>query len=164
MAYLGYKRKAYMKYMKEQERIKMWKAEQARKRRKLKQWKHLSTTFIMQLVVVALIIVFYGVFAMGIMANEKGSKVGVGNFVMAVSYTESYNDLQYVANFVNCDMAMDYYNNNCASQGAMIMMCQLEEYLYMPIGHNSDSSFNFEPTDKQSCGFVGVQKPKFTED
>ena len=32
----------------------------------------------------------------------------------------------------------------------------------MPIGHNSDSSFDFEPTDRQSCGFVGVQKPKFT--
>ena len=162
MAYLGYKRKAYMNYMKEQERIKMWKAEQARKRRKLKQWKHLSTTFIIQLVVVALIIVFYGVFAMGITAEEKGSKVGVGNFVMAVSYTDSYDDLVYVSNFVNCDHAMKYYNDNCTD--AKIMMCQLEQYLYMPIGHNSDSSFDFEPTDRQSCGFVGVQKPKFTED
>ena len=94
-------------------------------------------------------------------AKAEGSKVVVGPFVMAVSYTESYDDLQYVANFVNCDMALDYYNNNCTS--AKIMMCQLEEYLYMPIGHNSDSSFDFEPTDKQSCGFVGVQKPKFTE-
>ena len=164
MAYLGYKRKAYMNHMREQERIKQWKAEQARKRLKLRRWKNLSSTFILQLVVVALIIVFYGVFAMGVLAQDKGSKVGVGNFVMAVSYTESYDDLVYVANFVNCDMAMDYYNNNCASQGAMIMMCQLEDKLYMPIGHNSDSSFDFEPTDKQSCGFVGVQKPKFTEE
>mgnify|MGYP000701498751 FL=1 len=95
---------------------------------------------------------------------EAGNKVGVGDFVMAVSYTESYNDLQYVANFVNCDHAMKYYNENCATQGAMIMMCQLEKYLYMPIGHDSDSSFDFEPTDRQSCGFVGVQKPKFTKD
>ena len=162
MAYLGYKRKAYMNYMKEQERIKMWKAEQARKRLKLRRWRSLSTAFILQLVVVALIIVFYGVFAMGIMAEEKGSKVGVGNFVMAVSYTDSYDDLVYVSNFANCDHALNYYNQNCTS--AKIMMCQLEEYLYMPIGHNSDSSFDFEPTDRQSCGFVGVQKPKFTED
>jgi len=162
MAYLGYKRKAYMNYMKEQERIKMWKAEQARKRLKLRRWRNLSTAFILQLVVVALIIVFYGVFAMGIMAEEKGSKVGVGNFVMAVSYTDSYDDLVYVSNFANCDHALNYYNQNCTS--AKIMMCQLEEYLYMPIGHNSDSSFDFEPTDRQSCGFVGVQKPKFTED
>jgi len=162
MAYLGYKRKAYMDHMKEQERIKMWKAEQARKRKKLKQWKHLSTTFIIQLVVVALIIVFYGVFASALIAKDKGSKIGVGNFVMAVSYTDSYDDLVYVSNFVNCDHAMKYYNNNCTD--AKIMMCQLEKYLYMPIGHKSDSSFDFEPTDKQSCGFVGVQKPKFTED
>jgi len=87
-------------------------------------------------------------------AKAEGSKVGVGNFVMAVSYTDSYNDLQYVANFVNCDMALDYYNLNCTN--ASIMMCQLEEYLYMPIGHNSDVPFDFEPTDRQSCGFVGV--------
>ena len=38
------------------------------------------------------------------------------------------------------------------------MMCQLEQYLYA-YGHDSDSSFDFEPTDRQSCGFVGVQKP-----
>jgi len=132
-----------------------------RQKRKVKELCHVSTTTILQLVIVALMIVFYGVFAMGILAQEKGSKVGVGNFVMAVSYTESYDDLQYVANFVDCDMAMDYYNANCTN--AMIMMCQLEKFLYMPIGHNSDSSFDFAPTDKQSCGFVGVQKPKFTE-
>jgi hypothetical protein len=95
---------------------------------------------------------------------QAGSKVGVGNFVMAVSYTESYDDLQYVANFVNCDMALDYYEMNCATQGAMIMMCQLEKYLYMPIDHVSDSSFDFEPTDRQSCGFVGVQQPKLYKD
>ena len=161
MAYLGYKNIAFRKHMKEQERIKMWKAEQARKRLKFRRWRNLSTTLILQLVIVALIVVFYGVFAMGIMAEEKGSKVGVGNFVMAVSYTDSYDDLVYVSNFVDCDHAMNYYNNNCTD--AKIMMCQLEKYLYMPIGHNSDSSFDFAPTDKQSCGFVGVQKPKFTE-
>jgi len=162
MSYLGYKNIAFRKHMKEQERIRLWKEEQKAKRKKFREWRNITTTSILQLVLVALIIVFYGVFAMGIMANEKGSKVGVGNFVMAVSYTDSYDDLVYVSNFVTCDMAMDYYNQNCTD--AKIMMCQLEKYLYMPIGHNSDSSFDFEPTDKQSCGFVGVQKPKFTED
>ena len=132
-------------------------------KRKYKGLCNIATTTILQLVIVLLLIVFYGVFALGVLADEKGSKVGVGKFVMAVSYTDSYNDLVYVSNFVNCDHALDYYNMNCATQGAKIMMCQLEEYLYMPIGHNSDSSFDFEPTDKQSCGFVGVQKPKFTE-
>ena len=122
---------------------------------------NIATTTILQLVIVLLLIVFYGVFALGVLAEEKGSKVGVGGFVMAVSYTDSYDDLVYVSNFVNCDHAMKYYNDNCTD--AKIMMCQQEDYLYMPIGHNSDSSFDFEPTDKQSCGFVGVQKPKFTE-
>ena len=121
----------------------------------------IATTTILQLVIVLLLIVFYGVFALGVLAQEKGSKVGVGGFVMAVSYTDSYSDLVYVSNFVNCDHAMKYYNDNCTD--AKIMLCQQEEFLYMPIGHNSDSSFDFEPTDKQSCGFVGVQKPKFTE-
>ena len=159
MAYLGYKNKAFMDYKREQERIKMWKAEQARKRKKFREWKNITTTSILQLVVVALIIVFYGVFASALIADEKGSKVGVGNFVMAVSYTDSYDDLVYVSNFVNCDHAMKYYNDNCTD--AKIMMCQNEDYLYMPVGHNSDSSFDFEPTDKQSCGFVGVDT-KFT--
>jgi capsule polysaccharide export protein KpsE/RkpR len=161
MAYLGYKQKALREYKEEQARIKVWKEEQKAKRKKFREWRNITTTSILQLVVVALIIVFYGVFASAIIANEKGSKVGVGNFVMAVSYTDSYDDLVYVSNFVNCDHAMKYYNDNCTD--AKIMMCQQEEYLYMPIGHNSDSSFDFAPTDKQSCGFVGVQKPKFTE-
>ena len=133
-----------------------------KQKRKVKEWCHVSTTAILQLVIVALLIVFYGVFALGVLAQEKGSKVGVGNFVMAVSYTESYDDLVYVSHFVNCDHAMNYYNQNCTD--AMIMMCQQQDHIYMPIGFNSDSSFDFEPTDKQSCGFVGVQKPKFTED
>ena len=162
MAYLGYKQKALREYKEEQARIKVWKEEQKAKRKKFREWRNITTTSILQLVVVALIIVFYGVFASAIIANEKGSKVGVGNFVMAVSYTDSYDDLVYVSNFVNCDHAMKYYNDNCTD--AKIMMCQQEEYLYMPIGHNSNSSFDFEPTDKQSCGFVGVQKPKFTEE
>jgi hypothetical protein len=130
-------------------------------KRKHKGLCNIATTTILQLVIVLLLIVFYGVFALSVFAEEKGSKVGVGNFVMAVSYSDSYDDLVYVSNFVNCDHAMKYYNDNCTD--AKIMMCQQEAYLYMPIGHNSDSSFDFEPTDKQSCGFVGVQKPKFTE-
>ena len=131
-------------------------------KRKYKGLCNIATTTILQLVIVLLLIVFYGVFAMGVLAQDKGSKVGVGNFVMAVSYTESYDDLVYVSNFVNCDHALNYYNQNCTD--AMIMMCQQQDHIYMPIGFNSDSSFDFEPTDRQSCGFVGVQKPKFTED
>ena len=160
MAYLGYKNKAFMAYKKEQERVKMWKAELKRKRLKLKRRKDCLITASIMVMISTLVILFYAVVGMSL-AKADGSKVGVGNFVMAVSYTESYNDLVYVSNFINCDHALKYYEDNCATQGAMIMMCQLEEYLYMPIGHNSDSSFDFAPTDKQSCGFVGVDT-KFT--
>ena len=104
------------------------------------------------------LIALYVLFALSCAKADK-AKVGVGNFVMAVSYTESYDDLQYVANFISCEQAQAYYDSNCI--GAYIMMCQLEEYLYMPIGHKSDSSFDFEPTEGRSCGFVGVD-PKFT--
>jgi capsule polysaccharide export protein KpsE/RkpR len=162
MAYLGYKNKAFMEYKREQERVKIWKIKQKAERKRRRELKNITNTTIIQLVVVALIIAFYGVFASALIADEKGSKVGVGGFVMAVSYTDSYDDLVYISNFVNCDHALKYYNDNCTD--AKIMMCQQEEYLYMPIGHNSDSSFDFEPTDKQSCGFVGVQKPTFIEE
>ena len=84
-----------------------------KQKRKIKEWCYVSTATILQLVIVALMIVFYGVFAMGVLAQDKGSKVGVGNFVMAVSYTDSYDDLVYVSNFVNCDHALNYYNQNC---------------------------------------------------
>ena len=151
-----------MNYKREQERIKIWKIKQKAERKRRRELKNVTNTTIIQLVVVALIIAFYGVFASALIADEKGSKVGVGNFVMAVSYSDSYDDLTYISHFINCDNAMKYYNDNCTD--AKIMMCQNQDYIYMPIGFNSDSSFDFEPTDKQSCGFVGVQKPKFTEE
>ena len=123
--------------------------------------KPLTNAVIMNIVIASLCVAVYVVIALMLITDAKANKVGVGNFVMAVSYTESYDDLQYVAHFADCDKALDYYNQNCID--AKIMMCQLEQYLYMPIGHNSDVPFDFEPTDKQSCGFVGVRKPKFTE-
>ena len=85
-------------------------------------------------------------------------KIGDGPFVMAVSYTESYDDLEYVANFNTCAEAEKFYYANCIN--AFIMMCQLEEHLYMPLNHNSDnsfSSFDFEVSAQQSCGFVKTQ-------
>ena len=137
MAYLGYKNKAFVEYKREQERVKIWKIKQKAERKRRRELKNITNTTIIQLVVVALIIAFYGVFASALIADEKGSKVGVGGFVMAVSYTDSYDDLVYVSNFVNCDHAMKYYNDNCTD--AKIMLCQQESYLYMQVGHNSDS-------------------------
>ena len=65
MAYLGYKNKAFMEYKREQEAVKIWrieqKAEQARKRKKRREWRNIANTTIVQLVIVALIIAIYGV-------------------------------------------------------------------------------------------------------
>tara|TARA_B100000768_G_scaffold162047_1_gene162466 strand:- start:187 stop:663 length:477 start_codon:yes stop_codon:yes gene_type:complete len=151
-------------YNRERAIVNRLKEKKRARRRRIREWCHVSTIAILQLVIVALLIAFYAVFAMSVMAKDT-VKVGDGAFVMAVSYTESYDDLQYVANFSDCDKALDYYNQNCTN--AYIMMCQLEAKLYMPIGHetrNTFSTFDFEIDTAQSCGFVGVQKPKFIEE
>ena len=122
--------------------------------------KPLTNAVIMNLVIASLCVAFYVVVAILLITDAKADtvKVGDGAFVMAVSYTESYDDLQYVANFPDCDLALDYYNQNCTT--ASIMMCQLEDKLYMPMNHdtrNTFSSFDFEVNDSQSCGFVKTQ-------
>ena len=122
--------------------------------------KPLTNAVIMNIVIASLCVAFYVVVAMLLITDSKADtiKVGDGAFVMAVSYTESYDDLQYVANFPDCDLALDYYNQNCTT--ASIMMCQLEDKLYMPMNHNTRntfSSFDFEVNDSQSCGFVKTQ-------
>jgi len=151
MAYLGYKNIAFRKHMREQERIKMWKAEYKRKQLKLKRRKDcLRATIVMTLVAVLMVLAYIGV---GI-SLVKAQPIGVGNFIMAVSYTDSYSDLKYVANFPNCEMAQNYYNQNCTD--AKIMLCQLEEYLQLPESYSQE--FTYASTDKQSCGFVGVEQ------
>ena len=85
-------------------------------------------------------------------------KVGDGPFVLAVSYSDSYKDLQYIANFPECESALAYFHANCTQ--APIMMCQAEERMYMPVNHqaeNTFSTFDFEVNDSQSCGFVKTQ-------
>ena len=158
MAYLGYKRKAYMNYMKEQERIKMWKAEQARKRLELRGWKNLYKATIAHVVIAIMLIALYSlVFVTSTKADTI--KVGDGPFVLAVSYTDSYDDLQYIANYPDCDTAMIYFHAKCSK--AKIAMCQAEDRMYMPINHNSEntfSTFDFEVDDSQSCGFVKTQE------
>ena len=170
MAHLGYKNIAFRKYKEEQEKIRMWKKAEAKKRKDLRIWIraneskkkrlkdrcYVSTVAILQLVIVALLIVFYGIFAMSVMAAET-KKFGDGPFVMAVSYTD-YKHLQYVGNFPTCVEAEAYYYANCTD--APIMMCQAEARMYMPLNHDADntfSTFDFEVNESQSCGFVKTQ-------
>ena len=159
MSYLGYKNRAFMQYKKEQERIKMWKAEQVRKRKKHREWKNLHKATLAHIVIAVMLIALYSlVFVTSSKADTI--KVGDGPFVLAVSYSESYKDLTYISNFTSCPLAIEFYNQNCATKGAMIAMCQLEDKLYMPIDHNPKntfSTFDFEVSNVQSCGFVKTQ-------
>ena len=158
MAYIS-KAKINREYKQEQEAVQAWKQEQKAKRKRVRDWCTLTSTAILQLVIVSLIIAFYSVFALFVMSDAKADtiKVGDGPFVLAVSYTESYDDLQYVANFPDCEIALTYFHANCNK--APIAMCQAEDRMYMPVNHqaeNTFSSFDFEVDDSQSCGFVGV--------
>ena len=159
MAYIS-KAKINREYKQELEAVEIWKQEQKAKRKRIRDWFTLTSTAILQLVIVSLIIAFYGVFALFVMSDAKADtvKVGDGAFVLAVSYTESYKDLQYVANFPDCETALTYFHANCNK--APIAMCQLEDKMYMPVNHqteNTFSSFDFEVNDSQSCGFVKTQ-------
>ena len=159
MAYIS-KAKINREYKQEQEAVQAWKQEQKAKRKRVRDWCTLTSTAILQLVIVALIIALYGAFALFVMSDAKADtiKVGDGPFVLAVSYTESYKDLQYVANFPDCEIALTYFHANCNK--APIAMCQAEDRMYMPVNHqaeNTFSSFDFEVDDSQSCGFVKTQ-------
>jgi hypothetical protein len=164
MAYLGYKNKAFMEYKREQERVKIWKIKQKAERKRRREWNSLYKATLAHVVIAIMLIALYSlVFVSSTKADTI--KVGDGPFVLAVSYSDSYKDLTYVSNFTSCPLAIDFYNQNCATKGAMIAMCQLEDKLYMPLNHNPEnefSTFDFEVSDVQSCGFVGVDTFKST--
>tara|TARA_R100000742_G_C4263588_1_gene81446 strand:+ start:598 stop:897 length:300 start_codon:yes stop_codon:yes gene_type:complete len=84
-----------------------------------------------------------------------------GLFVLTVSLSGNYTDLEYVGNFPNCDIAMTYFAENCPKYVAA--SCLLEEYSNLPRDHKSTvtkkilaSEFDFEIKEIQSCGFIGV--------
>jgi hypothetical protein len=153
-----------MNYQREQERIKIWKIKQKAERKRRREWKNLYKAALAHVVIAIMLIALYSlVFISSTKADTI--KVGDGPFVLAVSYSDSYKDLTYVSNFTSCPLAIDFYNQNCATKGAMIAMCQLEDKLYMPLNHNPEnefSTFDFEVSDVQSCGFVGVDTFKST--
>ena len=157
MSYLGYKNKAFLDYQREKERIKIWKIKQKAERKRRREWKNLYKATLAHVVIAILLIALYSLVYVT-SAKADTIKVGDGPFVLAVSYTDSYKDLQYVANFSDCDTAMVYFHDKCNK--APIAMCQLEDKLYMPINHearNTFSTFDFEVDDSQSCGFVKTQ-------
>ena len=85
--------------------------------------------------------------------------------MLTVSLSGSYNDLEYVGNFINCDVAMQYFKENCSKHKAA--SCTLKEYTLIPPDHVSPSQFDFDSlsaNESMSCGFVGVDMRTFTKD
>ena len=88
-----------------------------------------------------------------------------GLFVLTVSLSGSYNDLEYVGNFINCDVAMQYFKENCSEHKAA--SCTLKEYTLIPPDHVSPSQFDFDSlsaNESRSCGFIGVDTRTFIKD
>ena len=86
-----------------------------------------------KLTLAVVILIFAWLFIERVQADTI--KIGEGPFVLAVSYTDSYDDLEYVANFMSCAEAEEFYYSD-----------------------NSFSSFDFEVSAQQSCGFVKTQE------
>ena len=83
-----------------------------------------------------------------------------GLFILTVSLSGNYDDLEYVGNFINCNVAMQYFKDNCSEHKAA--SCTLKEYTLIPPDHVSPSQFDFDTIrEGQSCGFVGVDTRTF---
>ena len=82
--------------------------------------------------------------------------LGEGIFILVVSLSGSYTDNQYVGNFPNCIIAMQYFKEHCSEHKAA--SCLLKEYSNIPPDHVPPIPFDFDTIrESQSCGFVGVE-------
>ncbi len=89
--------------------------------------------------------------------------IGEGLFIFAVSLSGDYTDMKYIANFPNCIIAMQYFKEHCSEYKAA--SCTPKEYTMLPPNHATVNAFDFDITEPQSCGFVGVDtREQFTND
>lgn len=78
-----------------------------------------------------------------------------GLFILTVSLSGNYDDLEFVGYFNDCPSAMVYYDEHCNQYKAA--SCLLKEYSMIPKNHVEPSPFDFDTIkESQSCGFVGV--------
>ena len=83
-----------------------------------------------------------------------------GIFILTVSLSGNYDDLEFVGYFNDCPTAMIYFKENCSEHKAA--SCLLKEYSNIPPDHVSPSQFDFDTIrERQSCGFVGVDTRTF---
>ena len=86
-----------------------------------------------------------------------------GIFILTVSLSGNYNDLEFVGYFNDCPTAMIYFKENCSEHKAA--SCLLKEYSNIPPDHKPTSQFDFDTIrEGQSCGFVGVDTRTFIEE
>ena len=79
-----------------------------------------------------------------------------GLFILTVSLSGNYDDLEFVGYFNDCPTAMIYFKENCSEHKAA--SCSLKEYTNIPPDHVSPSQFDFDTIrESQSCGFVGIE-------
>ena len=88
--------------------------------------------------------------------------LGEGLFILAVSLSGDYKDLEYIGNFPNCIIAMKYFKENCSRHKAA--SCTLKEYTLLPPDHLDVNPFKFDIGTQQSCGFIGVDTRTFIEE
>ena len=86
--------------------------------------------------------------------------IGEGIFVLIVSLSGDYKDDEYVANFKDCTIAMEYFKQNCSQHKAA--RCISEKYAKLPDDYKTKDLFSFVITEPQSCGFVGLETRTFT--
>ena len=85
-----------------------------------------------------------------------------GIFILTVSLSGNYDDLEFVGYFNDCPTAMIYFKKNCSEHKAA--SCLLKEYSNIPPDHKPPSQFDFDSLssyESQSCGFVGVETRTF---
>ena len=83
-----------------------------------------------------------------------------GIFILTVSLSGNYDDLEFVGYFNDCPTAMIYFKENCSEHKAA--SCLLKEYSMIPKNHVDPSPFDFDTIKEgQSCGFVGVDTRTF---
>tara|TARA_R110000751_G_scaffold90291_1_gene177326 strand:+ start:782 stop:1054 length:273 start_codon:yes stop_codon:yes gene_type:complete len=85
-----------------------------------------------------------------------------GLFILTVSLSGNYDDLEYVGNFIDCPTAMIYFKENCSEHKAA--SCTTKKYTMLPPNHLDVNSFDFDIKEVQGCGFVGVDTRTFTKD
>mgnify|MGYP003136115430 FL=1 len=89
--------------------------------------------------------------------------LGEGLFILAVSLSGDYKDLEYIGNFQNCIIAIKYFEKNCSRHKAA--SCTLKEYTLLPPDHLDVNPFKFDIGIQQSCGFIGVDtRETFTKE